>query len=138
MKSTSYKALALCICLSACATDARKAPPARQWTSDKDPQTLAACIIPEMNARTKAKFPLDPDITHQIDTTLPGKEYEIRSQREITLGMDVYLVKLIVQDAGGTLIQAFGGNGWRYMLYDAVGVCLGLSEGNQSQLFKKR
>lgn len=128
----------LLLAVAGCASDQRSQPPVRSWTSDRTPEDLGACMIPALDARTKAALKFDPDVVHKFDTLLPGKTYEIRTLREITVGVDRYFIRLTVRESGGTLIEAFADTSFRYLVLDVVGECLGLSAGNQSTLFKKR
>lgn len=101
---------------------ARNLGPIQSWDATASADELATCLVPAL--LIKHSFPGDPDITHKVDTIVPGKVYEVQPQQTITLGVERYFVRLTVKESGGTLVELYADPTFRSRTLKAVKSCL--------------
>jgi uncharacterized lipoprotein len=114
-------ATAILLALLAGCVSARNYDAVKTWRSTKDADSLAACLVPAL--LIKHTFPGDYDITHHVETVVPGKVFEVRPQQTITVGVEQYFVRLTVADSG-TDVALFANPTFRRHALAAVDGCI--------------
>lgn len=114
-------AATLCAISAASCVSARNGEPSKTWESNKSVDALATCLVPAL--LIKHTFPGDPDVTHYLQTIIPGRVYEVQPQQIITLGVERYFVRLTVKEGGATHVELFADSAYRQHALNAVNSC---------------
>lgn len=94
---------------------ARGTPPAHQITSAKPIEQAIACLIPAMNAVE--------GLTHAAAIIEPGRVFEIAPQQTITVGAEIYFVRVSTGSARATEVELFATGVYRSTMSPALDRC---------------
>lgn len=92
-------------------------------TSKRDLNQSVSCLIGALNKAFATTNPLANSITHQAVIIEPGKVMEIAPQQVITVGAEVYFVRLTAISANSTRLELFSSGSFTTMARDPVTSC---------------
>ena len=83
----------------------------------------ASCLIKGMNAAMHYDNPLQRSLTHQAGIIDPDRVLEIAPQQVVTVGAEVYFVRLTAASKSSTSIELFGNYNWSEKLKPVMVAC---------------
>lgn len=122
-----FAMLALAAALTGCsALTARGTPPIWTGASQFDLNQTVSCVIKGLNVATHSDSPLaslGTRITHQAVIIEPDRVMEVAPQQTITVGAEIYYVRLTAVSKSHTNIKLFGPATWSERLRGGVVAC---------------
>lgn len=116
--------LALAAALAGCAAmTARGTPPIWTGASRTDLNQTASCVIKNLNAAMHSDNPLSTSFTHQAAIIDPDRVLEVAPQQTITIGAEVYFVRLTATSKSNTSIELFANVAWVERLRVGISAC---------------
>lgn len=109
--------------LAACGVSRQHDAPLLSYASSRSPDQMNTCLIAALNSEFKADG-FDPGLTHHVQTTQPGRTYEIHPQQTISLGHEIYFVR-VTKQANALTVNLYGVSNplWAPRLTRAVSTC---------------
>jgi hypothetical protein len=118
--------LPLALLLGACSTmSVRSDAPVWSATARHSLNDTSACVVKALNTAFHSDVPLiAPSITHQVQVIEPNRVFEVLPQQTITIGAELYIVRLTAESPNTTRVDLQSIVTWTSKVQPAVESCV--------------